>query len=158
MSDQEPQGRPSEDEMRAALQEELKKVRVEQVVLEAAVSILNVSVMRAGLVPGSEDERDLDQVRVGIEGVRALMPLVELIAGEQSRAIRDALSQLQLAYVQAAEEAGAGEGGAPGAGQQPPTGGAPGSGGAGAPKPPQQPRPGETGPAQRSGRLWVPGQ
>lgn len=146
MSTDEPQGQPSEEEMRAALQEELKKVRVEQVVMEATVSILNVSVMRAGLMPGSEGERDLDQVRVGIEGVRALLPLVELIAGEQARPIRDALSQLQMAYVQAAEEAGAPPPDAPAPPTQTP------------PAAPPQARPGDSGPAQRSGRLWVPGQ
>ncbi|ADB51323.1 hypothetical protein [Conexibacter woesei] len=165
MSTDEPQGQPSEEEMRAALQEELKKVRVEQVVMEATVSILNVSVMRAGLVPGSESERDLDQVRVGIEGVRALLPLVELIAGEQARPIRDALSQLQMAYVQAAEAAGGVPGGP--AGDAPGGPGGPGAGpagpGPGTPQgPPQsappQPGPGDRGPAQRSGRLWVPGQ
>jgi hypothetical protein len=139
------EGQPSEEELRAALQEELKRVRVDQVVLEATISILNVSVMRAGLVPGSEGERDLDQVRVGIEAVRGLLPVVEQIAGEQARPIRDALSQLQMAYVRATEPAGAGEGeraaGEPSEqGQQGP------------------PRPGERGPAQQSSRLWVPGQ
>jgi len=181
VSADDPQRQPTEEEMRAALEEELKKVRVEQVVMEAAVSILNVTVMRAGLVPGSERERDLDQVRVGIEGVRALLPLVELIAGPQARPIRDALSQLQLAYVQATGGPGAGAGetgaagegapspgapggpGGPAAPQQPPAGGGPGAGGtpgagAGAAPQPPQPRPGEPGPAQRSGRLWVPGQ
>src|SRR5512143_1026546 len=93
---------PTEEELRAALEEELKRVRVEQVVTEATVSILNVAVLRAGLVPGSEGERDLDQTRVGIEAVRALLPLVEQALGaEQARPIRDALSQLQMAYVQA---------------------------------------------------------
>jgi len=147
--------------MRAALQEELKKVRVEQVVLEAAVSILNVSVMRAGLVPGSEGERDLDQVRVGIEGVRALLPLVDVLAGDQARPIRDALSQLQLAYVQATGQAGGeARAGEPPAGgpSTPPPGAAPGAGAGAAPQPPQPPRQGGPGPAQRSGRLWVPGQ
>ena len=165
MSADDPQRQPTEEEMRAALEEELKKVRVEQVVMEAAVSILNVTVMRAGLVPGSERERDLDQVRVGIEGVRALMPLVDVIAGPQARPIRDALSQLQLAYVQATEQQGdaapspgaPGGPGGPDAPQQPPAGGAPGAGAGAAPQPPQ-PRAGEPGPAQRSGRLWVPGQ
>ncbi|MBB4664022.1 hypothetical protein [Conexibacter arvalis] len=167
MSAEDPQRQPTEEEMRAALQEELKKVRVEQVVLEAAVSILNVTVMRAGLVPGSERERDLDQVRVGIEGVRSLLPLVDLIAGEQARPIRDALSQLQLAYVQATEQGGATAGespagapggpGGPAAPQQPPAGSEPGAGAGAAPQPPQ-PRPEGPGPAQRSGRLWVPGQ
>ncbi|MBS1870731.1 MAG: hypothetical protein JSS99_13830 [Actinobacteria bacterium] len=143
MSAQDPTGRPpggrepTEEEMRAALEEELKRVRVEQVVTEATVSILNVAVLRAGLVPGSEGERDLDQTRMGIEAVRALLPLVEQALGaEQARPIRDALSQLQMAYAQAVQASGADAGGE---------------------APPEQPAEGP-GPAQRSGRLWVPGQ
>jgi hypothetical protein len=150
-----PGRQPTEEELRAALEQELKRVRVEQVVLEATISILNVAVMRAGLVPGSEAERDLDQVAVGIEAVRGLLPVVEQIAGEQARPIRDALSQLQLAYVQG-KEAGAG-GGASGPGGDGPGGDGPAGGQGRAPEPPQ-PRPGEPGPAQQSGRLWVPGQ
>ncbi len=130
---------PTEEEMRAALEEELKRVRVEQVVTEATVSILNVAVLRAGLVPGSEGEQDLGQTRMGIEAVRALLPLVEQALGaEQARPIRDALTQLQMAYVRAV--------------------------GSDAPDAPPTPeaaseQPGEgPGPAQRSGRLWVPGQ
>jgi hypothetical protein len=93
----------------------------------------------------------MDQVAVGIEAVRGLLPVVEQIAGEQARPIRDALSQLQMAYVRAmeAEQAGAGapEAGAPQAGPARPQS-----------QQPPQARPGETGPAQQSGRLWVPGQ
>ncbi len=132
---------PTEEEMRAALEEELKRVRVEQVVTEATVSILNVAVLRAGLVPGSEGEQDLGQTRMGIEAVRALLPLVEQALGaEQSRPIRDALSQLQMAYVQAVSADAPDEPPAPEqqSSREPP---------AEAP-----------GPAQRSGRLWVPGQ
>lgn len=145
---------PTEEEMRAALEEELKRVRVEQIVTEATVSILNVAVLRAGLVPGSEGETDPVQVRMGIEAVRALLPLVEQAVGvEQAKPIRDALSQLQLAYVRAqggsgaADDVGAGAGG-----EQPePAGDA-------SPAPEKQPGEGGAGPAQQSGRLWVPGQ
>jgi hypothetical protein len=144
VSSDDPQRQPSEEEMQAALQEELKKVRVEQVVLESALSILNVAIMRAGMMPGTERERDLDQVRVGIEGVRALLPLVELIAGpEQSRPIRDALSQLQLVYVQASKQEGR-----PASAAEP----------QGPPQPPQDRRPEGPGSATGSGRLWIPGQ
>jgi len=137
---------PTEEEMRAALEEELKRVRVEQVVTEATVSILNVAVLRAGLVPGSEGERDLGQTRMGIEAVRALLPLVEQSLGaEQARPIRDALSQLQMAYVRAVGGAEPGTGERPAA---PPEG----------PATPEDARPEGPGPAQRSGRLWVPGQ
>jgi hypothetical protein len=129
---------PTEEELRAAIEEQLKRVRVEQVVTEAAVSILNVAVLRAGLVPGSEDSVDLAQTRIGIEAVRALLPLVEQAVGaEQAKPIRDALAQLQLAYVKAA-----------------------GGEGEGAGEPPEEPedKPEGPGPAQQSGRLWVPGQ
>ena len=138
MSAEEPR-QPTEEEMRAALEEELKRVRVEQVVTEATVSILNVAVLRAGLVPGSEGERDLDQTRMGIEAVRALLPLVEqALGGEQARPIRDALSQLQMAYVQAVSADAPESPPAPEATREQPAEG--------------------PGPAQRSGRLWVPGQ
>jgi Domain of unknown function (DUF1844) len=140
---------PTEEEMRAALEEELKRVRVEQVVTEATVSILNVAVLRAGLVPGSEGEQDLAQTRMGIEAVRALLPLVEQSLGaEQARPIRDALSQLQMAYVRAV--GGPGEPAADAPGAPPAPEGRPG----------EQPAEGGEGPgpAQRSGRLWVPGQ
>jgi hypothetical protein len=140
VSESEGQQPPSDEEMQAALREELRRVRVEQVVTEAAVSVLNVSVLKSGLVPGSEGERDLEQVRVGIEAVRALMPVVESVSPEQAGPIRDALAQLQMAYVKAAEPRSEAAEGPP-----PPT---------------QQPGEGEpgAGPAQRSGRLWVPGQ
>lgn len=154
---------PTEEELRAALAEQMRQVRVEQVVTEATVSILNVAVMRAGLVPGSEGERDLAQTRMGIEAVRALLPVVEQALGaEQTRQIRDALSQLQMAYAQAVQSGGAApaaEPGAPGAGAPAASPSAAGSPAA----PASESSPGERpadgpGPAQRSGRLWVPGQ
>jgi len=52
-------------------------------------------------MPGTEDERDLAQVKLAIESVRALTPQIELVAPEQAAPIRDALSQLQMAFVQA---------------------------------------------------------
>src|SRR5690348_16939774 len=90
---------PSEDELRAAYEAEIKKIRVEQILLDQVVSLINLGMRRTGLSPGTEDERDLDQVRVSIEAVRALLPLIEQGAPPQAAPIRDALSQLQLAYV-----------------------------------------------------------
>lgn len=168
---------PSEDELRAAYEAEIKKIRIEQILLEQVVSIINLGMRRTGLAPGTEDERDIGQVRVAIEAVRALLPLIEQSAPPQAAQIRDALSQLQLAFVQLGG-AGAAEGAAEGAaGAAPGTGSTPGPG-ASTPEPPQpaedpsrpadprspaqpaadEPTPGEGGPAQRSGRLWVPGQ
>jgi hypothetical protein len=167
---------PTEEELRAAYEAEIKKIRVEQILLEHVVSLVNIGMRRTGLAPGTEDERDPAQVRLAIEAIRAVMPLLEQVAPQQVGPIRDALSQLQLAYVQIGGGAGeAGGAGAPGGGPGAPGGGpagpgggpggpggpgAPGGpGGSGEPDPGQAPpKPGEPGPAQRSGRLWVPGQ
>ncbi len=164
------QGRPTEEELRAAYEAEIRKVRVEQVLLEHVVTMVNLGMRRTGLAPGTESERDPDQVRVAIESIRALLPLLEQSAPEQIGPIREALSQLQLAYVRIGGQApaggtpqegpgGPGSAGSPGGegGSGPPSGGEPEP-----PPPPPEgappPPPGEPGPAQRSGRLWVPGQ
>lgn len=143
-SDQpQPPQQPTEAEM-AAMQEQLRQVRIEQMVVESALSILNIAIMRAGLMPGTEGDKDLQQVHVGIEAVRALLPQIESLAGpEQTRPIRDALSQLQMVYVQ-----GTG-GGEPAPGGDPEA--TPGAASGSAPQPPRNEGPG-------GGRLWVPGQ
>lgn len=149
---------PSEEELRAAYEAELKRLRVEHVLLDNVAALVNLGMRRTGLVAGTEEERDPAQVRLAIETVRAMLPVLEQAAPDQIGAIRDAVSQLQLAYVRI--------GGQPGA---PPP---PGEGGVEAPprpeaqapsqpppsREPEPPKPGEPGPAQRSGRLWVPGQ
>lgn len=153
-----PGGQPTEDELREAYEAQLKQLRVEHVVLDNVVALVNLGLRRTGLQPGTEDERDPGQVRLAIEAVRALMPQLEQIAPAEIGQIRSALSQLQLAYVRIGGQPPAGEPApAEGSRAQEPAGPAPQSGvsGTGAPPPP---KPGEPGPAQRSGRLWIPGQ
>ena len=158
---------PSEDELRAAYEAEIKKIRIEQILLEQVVSIINLGMRRTGLAPGTEDERDVDQVRVAIEAVRALLPLIEQSAPAQAGQIRDALSQLQMAFVRLGGAPGAPEPGAPDPSAAEPQGpvepAGPGRGPGPGPEGPgqpggEEPKPGDGGPAQRSGRLWVPGQ
>jgi hypothetical protein len=145
MSDQQPP-QMSEDELRAAyeqqLEEQLRTLRVEDVIVQTIVTLVNLGGRRAGLAPGTEDERDPEQLRLSIEGARALLGLIEGELGPDASAIREALSQLQMAYAQLA-------GAAPGGGAEGPKGGE---------QPPQQGKQGAAGPAQSSGRLWVPGQ
>jgi hypothetical protein len=135
---------PTEEELRAAYEAEIKKIRVEQVLLENVVSLVNLGMRRTGLSPGTEDERDVEQVRLSIDSIRALLPVVERAAPQQVRPIRDALSQLQLAFVKIGGPQEAPEPGGPSARPD-------------EPEPPPA-KPGEAGPAQRSGKLWIPGQ
>ena len=126
----------SEEEL-AAIEAEMEKLSVDDVLLQTLVTLINLGARKAGLAapPGEEaPKRDLEQTRQAIEGVRALLPLLEGRHGEEIAPLKDALSRLQMAYVQLS-------GGPPPAPED-------------AAKPDQ---PG-TGPAQSSGRLWVPGQ
>lgn len=97
----------SDDELRARLEDELRRITVQDVLLQTVVSLVNLGGQRLGATPDTEDMRDLDQVRIAIEGVRALLPVLEERDAEQVRPVRDALSQLQLAYARLAGEAGA---------------------------------------------------
>src|SRR3981189_1572931 len=92
-------GAPTEEELRAAYEAEIKKIRIEHVLLEHVVTLVNLGMRRTGLAPGTEDERDPAQVRLAIEAIRAVLPLLEQAAPEQVGPIREALSQLQLAFV-----------------------------------------------------------
>ena len=144
-----PGGEYTEEEIRAAYEAEIKRLRVEDVIVQTLVSLVNLGGRRAGFVPGAEDERDLEQVRLAVEGVRALLPLVEDQLGPEAGTVRQALSQLQMMYAKAS---GQGDPGAGAAGETPPPPGA------AEPPEPEAPKPDEPGPAQRSGRLWIPGQ
>jgi len=162
---------PSEEELRAAYEEEIKNIRVEHVLLEHVVTLVNLGMRRTGLAPGTEAERDRTQVRLAIESVRAQLPLIEQVAPSQAAPIRDALSQLQLAFVRIggqSEEQAAPDGSeaAAAATTQPSAGPAttgPGSPSSPGSNPDPSAEPGSSGaegpgPAQRSGRLWIPGQ
>jgi len=153
--------------MRTALEAQMKRLRVEEVLLSAVADLVNLGMRRVGVVSGTEDERDLAQAKVAIEAVRALSPVLDEAVPEQARPVRDALAQVQMAFVQAGgsqgdEGPGEGEGEGPAAGPASDAGGSPGD----VPAPdasPGKPAAGgegeqEPGPAQRSGRLWVPGQ
>jgi hypothetical protein len=139
MSEQQPPRQPTDEELAAAYEAQLKQIRVEDVLIQTLVSLLNLGGRKAGLSPGTEGERDPEQVRQAVEGVRALLPVVEPLLGQDAPQIREALSQLQLAYAQIAGQGASEPAGTPG-GEEPPA------------------KPEDPGPAQSSGRLWVPGQ
>jgi hypothetical protein len=152
------QAEPSEDEMRAAYEAELNRISSSEMILQTAVSLLNIGGRRLGLVPPAaaghpstapHSERDLEQVRDAIDAVSALLPILERRMPRELGPLRDAIAQLRFAY---AREAQAGSAGAP---APPPAPGAPQQ--KEPADPDSQPQEGP-GPAQTSGRLWVPGR
>jgi hypothetical protein len=81
----------SEEELRKRLEEEIRTLKVQDVVLQSIVSVLNLSARRIA----KDDERDLEQAKLGIEAVRALLPMLD---DEQAPPVRQALSELQMLY------------------------------------------------------------
>ena len=128
------EAQPTEEEMRQRIEEQLRKVRVQDLLLESVVSVLNLAARRIA----KEDEQDLEQGRIGIEAVRAV---VDLLDPEPAAQVRSALSEVQMLYAKYANEGGEPpeEGGS-----QPPEGGQP---------PP--PAPGSQG---GPSKLWTPGR
>lgn len=86
---------PEQEEMLRQMEEEMARVRVQDLITQSVVSILNLAARRIA----KEDERDLEQGRVGIEAVRSL---VDLLEPDAQREVRNALSQIQMMYAQEA--------------------------------------------------------
>jgi hypothetical protein len=160
---------PSEEQLRAAYEAELSRISSVDMVLQAAASLLNVGAYRLGLTgPGAQSgdgpPRDLEQVRDAIDAVRGLLPVIERRAPAELRPLRDALSQLQMAYAREAQ--GAPPPQAPGTEQSAPAaaprqsapGSPPPAGSSGQPGPAAPGGKTGPGPAESSGRLWVPGR
>ena len=128
----------SEEEL-AQLEAEMEKLTVDDVLIQTLVTLINLGARKAGVATPPDEQgpkRDLEQTRQAIDGARAIMPLLEPRHARELAAVKDALSRLQMAYVQLS-------GGTPPAAEAPAE---------------EAPKPGEPGPAQKSGRLWVPGQ
>lgn len=83
---------PTEEEMRAALEEEMKRLRVEDVLVQTAVTLVNLAGRKLA-------DSEFEQAKLGIDGARALLPL---LPDEPRQAVQDALSQLQMMYARAA--------------------------------------------------------
>jgi hypothetical protein len=127
---QPPQREFTEEEIRQ-IEAEMERLQVDDVLLQTLVTLINLGARKAGLAEGTEP--DWPQVKDAIDGARALIPIVEARHGEALGPVKDALSRLQMAYVQMS-------------GEQAPS------------EPAEAEQTEGGGPAQSSGRLWVPGQ
>jgi hypothetical protein len=162
-------GEPTEEEMRAAYEAELQRLSATDMIAQAAVSLLNIGAYRMGAPEAAEGEapggpppgsgRDLEQVRDAVDAARALLEILERRIPRELGPLRDALSRLQMAYAREVQSAApASQESAQQAPQQPPAPSAHADA-KGAEQAQQQPGDASgPGPAESSGRLWVPGR
>ena len=111
-----------QEQVARELAEELRKLRVEDVLVNMLVTVSSIGYRRLGLTAETREERDLGQAHLAIETMRALTPVLErVLPAELVRDFGQSVANLQLAYAKAAAEqpgeGGDGEGGKGGGGE-----------------------------------------
>jgi hypothetical protein len=138
-----PGGGPQEPEMTEEqlrqLDAEIERIHVDDVILQTIVSLINLGARKGaiGAPPEAGIRPDYPQLKIAIDAATGLVDTIEARHTDKLNPIRNAIAELQRAYV-----AGTGKA-APAAPAE-----------AAADPAPQ----GGAGPAKSSGRLWVPGQ
>jgi predicted nucleic acid-binding protein len=90
---------PPDDELLRQLEAELKTLEVSDLLVQTLYTVSSLGYRRL-----SEPERDLEQARLAIEALRALLPVLEGSAGEELvRDFKQVTANLQLAYADAAK-------------------------------------------------------
>jgi predicted nucleic acid-binding protein len=99
--EQQPQQGPDEQELRQQVEEELKRLKVADLVVPLLYTISSLGYHKL-----SEQDRDLEQAKLAIETLRALIPVLEGAVGEDVlRDFRQVTANLQLAYADASKGA-----------------------------------------------------
>lgn len=92
---------PSEEELVARLEEQLRKLTVLDMLLQTVFTLSSLAYRKL-----AEGDRDLPQARLAIEALKAIAPVLEGSAPEQTvKDLQQAIANLQLAYAQAAASA-----------------------------------------------------
>ena len=97
--DSEQQAQPGEEELLQQVEEELKKLRVSDLLVQMLYTVSSLGYRKL-----SEQDRDLDQAKLAIEALRAVLPVLEgTVAEDVLRDFRQVTANLQLAYADAAK-------------------------------------------------------
>ena len=107
MSEQSPEDR---EQLAEELAEALRKLKVEDVLIQTLVTVSSIGYRRLGLTEDTKEDRDLEQSRLAIETMNAITPVLERFVPEELvRDFRSSVANLQLAYAKAASEGEASE-------------------------------------------------
>ena len=99
---------PKQERLARELAEELRRLKVEDVLIQTLVHVSSIGYRRLGLTPEAKDDRDLEQTRLAIETMTALTPVLErVVSKDLIRDFNQSVANLQLAYARAASAVGA---------------------------------------------------
>ena len=100
MAEDEAQRRQKEQELIEQLQAELNKLKVSDLLLQTMYTVSSLGYQRI-----SGEARDLDQARLAIDALKALLPVLEgQVPPEALRDFNPVLANMQLAYASAVGE------------------------------------------------------
>ena len=100
MAEETPQPSQDEQELVEQLQAELGRLKVSDLLLQTVYTISSLGYHRL-----SGESRDLEQARLAIEALKALLPVLEgAVPDEAVRDFNQVLVNMQLAYASAADE------------------------------------------------------
>ena len=92
---------PTDEELIRKLEEELKKLKVSDLLVQTLYTVSSLGYRKL-----SEEDRDLEQARLSIEALRALVPVLEgAVSDDVVRDFKAVTANLQLAYAEAAKGA-----------------------------------------------------
>ncbi|TML94878.1 MAG: hypothetical protein E6G03_10580 [Actinobacteria bacterium] len=90
---------PSDEELVQQLEAELQKLKVSDLLVQTLYTVSSLGYRRL-----SDEHRDLEQARLAIEALRALLPVLEGSVGEELvRDFKQVTANLQLAYADASK-------------------------------------------------------
>jgi hypothetical protein len=91
---------PSDEELVAKLEEELRKLTVSDILLQTALTLSSLGFRKL-----SSDDVDLAQARLAVEGLKVIVPVLESSLPEQTiKDLNQVIAHLQLAYAKAFSE------------------------------------------------------
>jgi hypothetical protein len=90
---------PSDEELVRQVEAELQKLKVSDLLVQTLYTVSSLGYRRL-----SEEQRDLEQARLAIEALRALLPVLEgSVPDELVRDFKQVTANLQLAYADASK-------------------------------------------------------
>jgi hypothetical protein len=91
---------PTDAELVQQLEEELKRLKVSDILVQTLYTVSSLGYRRL-----SAEDRDLEQARLAVEALRALLPVLEgSVADELVRDFKQVTANLQLAYADAVKD------------------------------------------------------
>jgi hypothetical protein len=91
---------PPDEELLRQVEDELKKLKVSDLLVQMLYTVSSLGYRKL-----SAEDRDLEQARLAIETLRALLPVLEGTVGEDVlRDFRQVTANLQLAYADAGRD------------------------------------------------------